>query len=160
MNRSSYPSINTPKKGFVRKHLASLIATIIVLALLLGIGWFVFGYWLDMDARFWQGVYQGFWLDTFFPNGWNVFQASWFSYVILGIVTAAVGWVMYDRPRVGVLVCTLGILITVANATIFPMWLNNMMPAASLSAYTVSTRVLPVPAPARTRTGPSVASTA
>ena len=140
MARSSYSSTNTPKRGFVRRHLASLIAAIIVIAILLGIGWFVFGYWLDMDARFWQGAYQGLWLDTFFPNGWNVFQASWFSYVILGIVTAVVGWFVYShRPRVGALVCTLGILITVANATIFPMWLNNMMPAASLSVGTIVT---------------------
>lgn len=113
-----------------------LIWAAIGLALVVGVIWlFIFGFWMDADARAWQWIYQRAWLDTFFPNGWNIFQASWFAYVLFGGAVAVFGWLFVKNrsSRAGTWTIIAGIIIALVNLTIFPMWLNNMQPNAGMS---------------------------
>lgn len=129
--------------SFLKRHWLAITLALTGLGLVWGGCWFVFGHWQDNDARFWQWVWQFGVLETFFPNGWNIFQASWFAYITLGLLVAIgcfVACYEFGFEKVGLIIGGwVGVLVIVTNATIFPMWLNNMMPAASMSAGTVVT---------------------
>lgn len=127
--------------SFLKRYWPAITLAVGIIAVIWGICWFVFGHWWDTDARFWQSVWQFSILETFFPNGWNVFQASWFAYIVFGVIVAIIGYATFRATDKGwwIIVCVLGGVTAIVNATIFPMWLNNMMPAASMSAGTVVT---------------------
>lgn len=127
--------------SFFKQFWFTITLVLAGLGLVWGVCWFFFGHLLDNDARFWQSVWQFGILETFFPNGWNILQASWFAYMIVGFLLAALGFAAFgenEKIRYAIL-GSVGALVFLANATIFPMWLNNMMPAASMSAGTVVT---------------------
>ncbi len=135
-------SLGSSFLGLLRRYWVHIVITLAAIGVIWAACWFIFSYWLDNDARFWQGTYQVLWLDGFFPNGWNIFQATWGAYFWFGVLLAGAGalWrYLRDRSRMAIVVIVLGGIIAVVNATIFPMWLNNMMPPASLSAGTVVT---------------------
>ena len=130
----SYEPNRQPSKAQRKVPWGKVIIAAIIAAVVIGALYFVFGFWQDTDARFWQWMYQWVWLDGLFPNGWNVFRASWLTYSLLGAAIAAVGWISSSKHRRWLIAA--GIIIAVVNATVFPMWLNNMLGSAGMSEGT------------------------
>ena len=74
--------------------IAGALAVLVVLGLLF---WGIVGYWLDADARFWRWLTETFWGRGLFPGGWNLFGASAWTYLIVGIIAGVVAYFSWEK---------------------------------------------------------------
>lgn len=95
---------------------AWLIGVGFVAALALAACWFVFGYWWDNSWRMWQDFHWSVVVGTFVPNGFNVFQATWVFYLLVGLVVIGIGAFFANaiESALGGLTVVFGVILVIA----------------------------------------------
>jgi hypothetical protein len=79
------------------RYTAPVIGALVALAVIGGIFWGIVGYWMDADDRFWQWLTETFWGRGHWPNGWNLFGATPWAYLVLAVVAGVVAFAIF-RP--------------------------------------------------------------
>jgi hypothetical protein len=67
---------------------ARTIILAVVGVIVLGILWFAIGYYFDAGSRLWRWLTESVWGRGLFPGGWNLFKASAWFYLLVGIAAA------------------------------------------------------------------------
>ena len=79
------------------KYTAPIAGALVVLVVVGLLFWGIVGYWLDASSRFWQWLTETFWGRGLFPGGWNLFGASAWMYLIVGIIAGVVAYFSWEK---------------------------------------------------------------
>jgi hypothetical protein len=74
-----------------------IVISVSILAVIGLLLWGIIGWYADAGSRFWQWLTESFWGRGLFPNGWNIFGASDWAYLLGGLLVAGAALVFWPR---------------------------------------------------------------